>query len=568
MANKEFPRQFVEARDTLSEWSRIAPYFEDLKSRALDTPQQMNGWLVDWSELAACIDEVGQRRYVNMTCHTDDPECKKAYLDFVENIDPKCKPMWHVLNKRYMASPAAQSLPRRRFEVFDRCIRNAVELYNDENVSLQVEEARLEQNYQETMAAMTVTYEGREQTLQQLSKYLERTERGVRQEVWELSINRRLQDAQRLELLFDKLFKLRHQMALNAGFDEYRAYVFRLKERFDYTPEDCLRFHDAIERTCVPLLRAQHASRKGRLRVEALRPWDLSVDTRGRPPLKPFAESEELVRNCTAIFDHIDPGLGDQFRDMAARGDLDLDSRKGKTPGGYQSTFQEARRPFIFMNAVGLERDVRTLLHECGHAFHALACRDEPLVHYRSAPVEFSEVASMAMELMAFDHLDVFYCSEDLERAQRNQLQSIVSILPWVATVDAFQHWMYTHPQHTPEQRRDQWLSLHQRFGGLEDFSGYERALECSWHRQLHLFEAPFYYVEYGIAQLGALQLWQNARRSRGQALGDYHRALALGGSRKLPELFEAANIRFDFSIETIGPLMDTVQDALSKLGE
>jgi len=563
MPDTEFPRQFVKSSASLSDWSEIEPYFGDLTSRDIDTPEAMNAWLVDWSELVACIDEVGQRRYVDMTCDTDNADYKNSYLEFVEEIDPKCKPLWHAVNRKYIESDATRTLPGKRFEVFDRQIRNSVELFNDKNVLLQVEEAKLEQNYQETMAAMTVTYDGREQTLQQLGKYLERTERSVRQEVWELSVNRRLEDADALNSIFDKLFKLRHKMATNAGFDDFRAYSFRSKERFDYTPEDCLAFHDAIESTCVPLLREQNKSRSRRLKTEALRPWDLSVDPDGLPPLKPFSDSGDLINNCFDVFDRIDPDLGDQFRDMAARGHLDLDSRKGKAPGGYQCTLQEARRPFIFMNAVGLERDVRTLLHESGHAFHALACRNEPLAHYRSAPIEFCEVASMAMELIAFDHLDVFYSGEDLYRARRNQLEGIISIFPWVATVDAFQHWMYTHPEHTPEQRRDEWLSLHQRFGGLEDYSGYERALECSWHRQLHLFEVPFYYVEYGIAQLGALQVWQNARENLGKALTDYRNALALGGSRKLPELFEAANIKFDFSIDTIGPLMETIQETL-----
>lgn len=568
MSNRAFPRHFVLADDALSEWSQINPYMTDLAARPVTTPEELNQWLLDWSELAACIDEVGTDRYVRMTCQTDDAERKRMYLDYVENIEPRCKPRWHALRKKYVETPHRRDLPRRRFEVFDRGAANAVELFREENVALQVEEARLEQRYQEITGAMTVTYDGAERTLQQLAPYLERPQRETRQEVWTLMSQRRLRDADTLADLFGELFRLRHKMAVNAGLPDFRAYAFKAKERFDYTPDDCLAFHDAVEKRCVPLLRAQHDQRKERLALDMLRPWDLAVDVTGRPPLKPFESSEELIRKCAAVFDRIDPDLSEQFREMAAARDLDLDSRKGKAPGGYQSTFQESRRPFIFMNAVGIQRDVRTLLHECGHAFHALSSRDEPLVHYRSAPIEFAEVASMGMELLALDHLDVFYDgeSEDLDRAKRQQLEGIVSILPWVATIDAFQHWMYTHPDHTPEARRDRWLQLHERFGGLEDYSGHEETLERGWQRQLHLFLAPFYYIEYGIAQIGALQVWRNARSNRGRALADYRKALALGGSRPLPELYAAANIRFDFSVETLSPLMDDLEAELASL--
>lgn len=566
MLRSEFPRQFVRPDDTLCEWSRIEPYFRLLQDSVIDTPERLNEWLVDCSELAACIDEIGKERYVRMTCQTDDPQRKQAYLDFVENIEPKCKPMWHALDKKYAACPAAGDLPAKRFEVFNRSVKTRVELYRDENVKLEVEQAKLEQRYQEVSAAMTATFDGKEQTLEQLASYLERTDRAVRQEVWKLSVNRRLRDVQTLEDIFDELFKLRHRMALNAGLPDFRAYAFKAKERFDYTPEDCLAFHEAIEKECVPLLRAEHAARRQKLGVETLRPWDLAVDVKGRGPLNPFDTSEQLVDKCAVLFGRLDPALGEQFREMAGRGDLELESRKGKAPGAYQSTFHESRRPFIFMNAVGMHRDVRTLLHEGGHAFHTIACRHDPLMHYRSAPIEFAEVASMGMEMLAYHHFDVFYSGEDLDRARRRQLEGIVTILPWIATIDAFQHWMYTHPEHSRDDRRRQWLELYERFGGLEEYSGYENVLAHGWQRQLHLFEVPFYFIEYGIAQLGALQLWHNASKQRGRAVADYRQALVLGGSRPLPELFQAANIKFDFSIETLGPLMHAVQEELRSL--
>ncbi len=568
MTQGEFPRQFVRAGEQLSDWSRIEPYFQLLQNTRIDTPEKLNEWLLDASELAACIDELATERYVRMTCQTNDAERKQAYLDFVENIEPKCKPQWHALDIKYVDTPAAAQMPARRFEVFNRSVRNRVDLYREENIQLEIEEAKLEQHYQEISGAMTAEYEGREQTLQQLAAYLERPQRDVRREVWELSTNRRLEDLDKLEDVFDELFRLRHQMARNAGLPDFRAYAFKAKERFDYTPDDCLAFHDAVEKACVPLLRTEHERRKNVMALDPLRPWDLAADPKGRPPLKPFEAVSELLEKCAVVFDRVHPELGEQFRSMVQRGDLDLESRKGKAPGGYQSTFHESRRPFIFMNAVGMHRDVRTLIHEGGHAFHTLACRHDPLIRYRSAPTEFAEVASMGMELLARDHFDVFYEGDELNRARRNQLEGIVNVLPWIATIDAFQHWMYTHPDHTREQRREQWLALHERFGGIEDYGDYEKALAYSWHRQLHLFEVPFYYIEYGIAQLGALQVWRNARKNRGRAVTAYRKALTLGGSRPLPELFETAGIRFDFSIETLGPLMDLIRHELDELND
>ncbi len=568
MSNAEYKRQYVKPGQTLSEWESIEPYCAHLRSANVQTPPQLNEWLLDWSELSACVDEEGTDRYVKMTCQTDSEERKKAFLDFVENVEPKCKPVWHELNRKYVEMRGRVSLPAERFDVFDRSVKSKVGLFRDENVKLQVEESKLEQQYQEVTGAMTVTHEGTEQTLQQVSTHLEKTDRAVREEVWGLVTTRRLTDADRLEKIFDDLFALRHRIALNTDNSDFLGYVFEAKERFDYSAADCVAFHEAVEKACVPLMRAEQERRKELLGVERLRPWDLAVDPKGRSPLTPFGDPKELVEKCGRIFDRLDADLAEQFRDMANDGWLDLESRKGKAPGGYQSTYHEQRRPFIFMNAVGLQRDVRTLIHEAGHAFHAFASRDEPLIHYRSAPMEFSEVASMGMEMFAYEYFDEFYSGEELVRAKRQQLEGIVSLFPWVATIDAFQHWMYTHPEHTREERRATWLSLLERFGGIEDWSGFEEARGRSWQRQLHLFEVPFYYIEYGIAQLGALQLWLNAKKDLPGTLRLYREAMALGGSRPLPDLFEAAGIRFDFSTETLAPLMEAVQAELATLAE
>jgi oligoendopeptidase F len=439
-------------------------------------------------------------------------------------------------------------------------------LYRDENVPLLTEQTKLAQEYQQTCGAMTVEFDGQERTMQQMAVYAEEVDRGLRQRAWEAATARRLQDRERIEDLFDALFELRAKMAANADLTDFRAYAFRAYQRFDYTPEDCLRFHDAIERTAVPAAREMNARRRRNLGVGTLRPWDLAVDEKGRERLKPFDTVEELCSACGQVFERIDPELGGQFREMKKNGYLDLGSRKGKAPGGYQSTYDESRHPFIFMNAVGLHGDVRTLLHEGGHSFHAYATREEPLLEYRSSPIEFAEVASMAMELLALEHYDVIYAGEDLARARREQLEHIIKFFPWMAIIDGFQHWLYTHPDHDRDERRARWLELHDQFGTDVEFSGHEEARAYLWQRQLHLFEVPFYYVEYGIAQLGALQVWLNARRDRAGAVSQYRQALSLGGSRPLPELFEAAGARLDFSYETIAPLIEAVQEDLAGL--
>jgi oligoendopeptidase F len=450
--------------------------------------------------------------------------------------------------------------------VFDRDTRLHVELFRPENVPLETEEAKLSQQYQKLSGAMTVTFRGEERTLVQMGKYQEETDRGLRQEAWELVADRRLQERDNFEELYDQLIRVRQQIARNAGFGNYRDYAFRKLGRFDYTPADCERFHEAVETEVMPAIRELQAERRRLLGVTTLRPWDIAVDPLSRPPLRPFEEVDQMVARTQEIFNRLDEELAGGFQRMRDLRLLDLANRKGKAPGGYQSTLAESRVPFIFMNAVGLQRDVETILHEAGHAFHALATRDEDLYAYRSAPIEFCEVASMSMELLGNEHLERFYAGPEANRARRTHLENILTILAWIATVDAFQHWVYTHPGHGHEERTAAWMALMDRFGGDVDWAGQEEARRYLWHRQLHIFIHAFYYIEYGIAQLGALQVWANSKREKAGALTAYKRALALGGSRPLPQLFAAAGCQFEFSRKTVAPLVRLVRDELARL--
>jgi oligoendopeptidase F len=399
-----------------------------------------------------------------------------------------------------------------------------------------------------------------------MGRYLEEPDRALRQEAWELVANRRLQEAEKFEEIFEQLVKLREQIARNAGYGNYRDYAFRKLGRFDYTPEDCEKFHAAVEAEVMPMVAELQAERRRQLGVETVCPWDLAVDPLNRPPLQPFDQVDQMVSRTQEVFARLDGDLAAGFQRMQELRLLDLANRKGKAPGGYQSTLAEARVPFIFMNAVGLQRDVETILHESGHAFHALATRDEDLYAYRNAPIEFCEVASMSMELLGNEFLERFYAVPEANRARRTHLEGIVNILPWIATVDAFQHWIYTHPGHTRAERSAAWLALMARFGGEVDWRGHEAVRANLWHRQLHIFIHAFYYIEYGIAQLGALQVWANSKRDKAKALNDYKRSLELGGSRPLPELFAAAGCKFEFSRQTMAPLVKLVRDELAKL--
>lgn len=564
---EEFPRSFTLAVSDFGDWRQIEPLFKNLDERAggLESAEQIEAWLTDMSELGAALDEEYTRRYIDMTCHTEDADIEKSYLEYLENIHPKTKPWWDKLNRAYLACPLRGKLNPARYQVFDRTTENEVNLFREENVPLETENSKLSQQYQKVCGAMMVTFRGEEKTLQQMAIHMEDPDRAVREEAWRLVSDRRLADRDAIDELFEKMIELRTRMARNAGFENYRDYQHQAYNRFDYKPADCELFHEAVAKHVVPLMRGLRNERVEKLKQDRLRPWDLAVDAESKPPLRPFEKTEALEEGCEKIFDRIDPWLGEQFRQMRRLGLLDLESRKGKAPGGYQSTLEEIRYPFIFMNAAGTDRDLYTLLHEGGHAFHAFAARDEPLVFYRHAPIEFCEVASMTMELFAYDYLASIYADEgDARRSKRQHTEKLIDIFPWIAQIDAFQHWIYTHPGHSREEREAVWLDLDKRFSPGIDWSGLEDVHRSLWHRQLHLFQCPFYYIEYGIAQLGALQIWLKSKEDFAGAVRGYQAGLALGGSRPLPELFAAAGARFDFGEATVQPIMAAVERELA----
>ena len=562
------PRQFVPSNINIGNWTTLEPLFKQLEEqiKTASSAEKLELFILNWEELSAAVSEEGSKRYIAMTCQTEDKDAEKAYLDFVEKIEPEEKKCNFLLAKKLIQHPNLKELKNQRYEVFIRDTALQVELFRSENVSLETKTAKLGQQYQKTIGGLTVQFEGKEQTLIQMSRHLEEPERKHRQKAWELVANRRLEEAEKIDVYINDLAEIRNQMSENAGFPNYRDFAHQRLGRFDYSPDDCISFQEAIEEEMVPLLRELQDERLQALGINELKPWDTATDPKGRPPLKPFEKVSDLVARSQAIFNQVDGNLADWFQTMQDLGLLDLANRKGKAPGGYQCSLDESRLPFIFMNSVGVQRDVETLLHEAGHAFHAMASQNEPLHSYRHAPIEFCEVASMAMELLGSEFLEEFYNEEEARRARIAHLEGIVFVFPWIATVDAFQHWLYLNPNHSIEERDKAWSNLIDRFGGNVDWTNYESAKAKLWHKQLHIFLHPFYYIEYGIAQLGALQVWANSKNNSSKALADYKAALALGGSRPLPKLFEHCNIRFDLSRNTVAPMADLLRKELNNL--
>ncbi len=564
-------RRFLPENFKLTQWDQLKPYFEDLLSRKISTVEELKKWFLDRSELESIISEDLAWRYIRMTCYTDNAAYARHYQDFVQNIQPQIAPESDKLNRKAAASEFLDEVAKLEgYDIMVRNLRKEIEIFREENIPLFTEISTETQKYAQISGAMTVEVDGKTLTLQQAAVFLMSPDRQLREDVYRKINTRRLQDKDTLDALFSKLIRLRHQVAVNAGFKNFRDYMFTALGRFDYTPQDCFDFHDAIAHEVVPLLNQFAAERKERLGVEVLRPWDKSVDPEGRDALKPFSTGAELTEKTIRVFKNLDTYLGQCLSIMKAMGHLDLESRIGKAPGGYNYPLAEIGVPFIFMNATSTLRDMVTIMHEGGHAIHNFLTRDLELNDFKSTPSEIAELASMSMELISMDHWGIFFEDPaELDRAKREHLEDIIETLPWVATIDKFQHWIYENPDHTPEARKEEWNRIFEQFTDTQtDWSGLEEARDFLWQKQLHLYEVPFYYIEYAMAQLGAIAVWRNFRRDPQAGLAGYQNALKLGYMRTIPQVYEAADIRFDFSRGYIRELMGFVRNELGQLSD
>ena len=548
--------------------AQVTSLFQSLLTAEVEpSPAALRSWILKWSELESVLAEVSSRRYVAMTLNTQDEAAAKAYGDFVENIEPISNEYDDKLNKKLVAHPSFNDL-KGEFGVWFKSVQVSLDLFDPRNIPLSTEETKAIQDYQKITGGMSVEFDGSVKTLQQVGAYLERTDRDLREKAWRTIWERRLQDKKPLDDAFDRLFQIRNKIAKNARCKDYIDYIFLAKRRFDYTPDDCKAFHESIEKLVLPLQREMYKRRAQKMGLERLRPWDLDVDPLSRPPLKPYTTGDELIEKVAQIFESVHPQAGKWSREMQAKKLIDPDSRLGKAPGGYQIGFDESRLPFIFMNSAATDRDIYTLLHESGHSFHQFALANQPIFPYRDVPAEFAEVASMSMELIGTSNLKPFYGDdkESIERSVLGELADVVWLFPWVASIDSFQHRLYEYPEHTAEDRSDIWDEIMSRYDAGVDYSGLEAVRRNLWQKQLHLFECPFYYIEYGIAQLGALQVWANFKKEGPAAIDKLFKAESLGYSVPIPEMFRTAGIKFDFTPKTIEPLVQTVWDEMSKM--
>jgi oligoendopeptidase F len=545
-------------------WEDLVPYFDDLAERPLDE-DTIEGWLQTWSTLEELVTEAAALAMIAYTIDTSDPEKEADHLRFSTEVLPKMEERSVELARRlvesgYRGNDLDTTLAR---------FRTSIEIFREANVPIFSQLERLSAEYQRITGSMTVEWEGEERPLPQLQPYLKSPDRSVRERAFRAAASPYVEQRPALASLFDRMYELRQQAARNAGFANFRDYIFPAKFRFDYSPADCERFHDAVEQTVAPAVERMLAVRRRRLSLDQLRPWDLAVDPYRKSPLRPFSTTEEFVNRARDVFERVDPVLGAEFQTMIRERLLDLDSRKGKAPGGYCETLHHRGRPFIFMNAVGLVDDVMTLLHEAGHAFHAFAAHPQPLIWQRHPGSEAAELASMSMELLAGPHLaqPVGYFTEDDHRsAWLEHLEDILLSLAHIASVDAFQTWIYTSGEGGDAAARDAaWLRIRQRFERGVDWSGLERQRVARWYRQLHIFMYPFYYIEYGLAQIGALQVWRNSRRDHARAVAHYRGALALGAVRGLPEVYRAAGAELTFDAARIGELVQLVESEIER---
>jgi len=562
-------RTFVANDLNIDSWEAIESYYLDLLNRELNSQEAFTKWLADLSEMEAILEENVAWRYIRMTIDTKNEDLSKAYTFFVTEIHPKIAPLEDQLNRKLNESEYTEALKSESaYAILFRRIETSLKLFREKNILIQSELAEESQKFGALSAAQSIEHDGEKMTMQKAALFLKETDENLRKEIFDKMVVRRAEDIDKFDDLFDSLLQKRHQIAVNAGFDNFRDYKLQSMGRFDYSVQDCRDFHQSVKSAIVPIVKSIQQERLNLLNKEQFKPWDLDVDPEGKAPLKPFETGDDLLNGSIEIFDTIDPYFGDCLRTMSEMGHLDLESKDGKSPGGYNYPLYEIGVPFIFMNAVGSHRDLVTMVHEGGHAVHSFLSRDLPLTGFKNLPSEVAELASMSMELLTMDHWDRFYPNpSDLNRAKKEQLETILKLLPWIAQVDEFQHWLYENFEHTKEERSAKWVSLSKEYGtGLTDWSGYETVQASSWQRQLHIFEVPFYYIEYGIAQLGALGVWKNSLNHKSAAIADYKEALRLGYTKSIPEIYETAGVKFDFTEQHIQTLAGFVQVELEKL--
>jgi len=559
---------FITEEFDIQNFNSIKPYLESLENRMLLSVNDLELWMKDKSTLEEKIIEGQAWLFINMQRKTNNDSYKSLFENFNVNVLPKVKPYAQRLNQKFIQCTFAEQLDEKENFIYKRAVKNSVEIYNEANNNLKATESLKSSEYGKISGAMFVEMEGKELTIQQANAYLEYTNRDLRKEAFEKIIDQKMQAVDQLNILYDDLIQLRHKIAKNAGCDNFRDYAFKMLGRFDYTPEDCFQFHDSIKKVVLPFIDEIEKERKTKLGYETLKPYDLSVDTSNQAPLKPHQNENDLINKTIAVLNKVEEGFGNYLKEMHKKDFLDLDSRKNKAPGGFLYPLPVSNVPFIFMNSAGTLRDLVTMIHEAGHAIHSFLSAHIPLNLLKDVPSEVAEYASMTMELLTMDYWDIFFENEnDLKRAKATHLEKIISTFPWMALVDRFQHWVYTNPNHTHQQRADKWLEMQADLSTKNvDYKGYESFAATKWQNQLHLYEVPFYYIEYAMAQLGAIATYKQYKSNPKQAIENYKSFLTLGYTKPIGEIYKAADIEFNFNENYVGELINFVYEEYEKV--
>ena len=564
---KKPKRKFVPENLNIDAWKKIEPLFEDLKTREILSLEDLENWMLDRSELEAVLEEDMAWRYIKMNIDTNNNDLKNSFHFWIKEISPNMAPYSQQLNLKLIESPYLNELDNTKYRIYLRKVKKSIEIYREENIPLFTKMEEKQQEYGAICAKMSIDFKGKSLTMQEANQLLKNTNRDEREEAYSKISSRRMEDSEKLDKLYDDLIEIRQNIAKNAGFENYRDYMFSAMGRFDYTATDCYQFHDAIQHEIVPIITLFEEKRKEKLDLIEYKPWDTQVDADNQSALNPFENDKDLIKKSINCLNKTRPFFGECIRVMNEMKHLDLKSKEGKAPGGFMYPLYEIGVPFIYMNAVGSQRDVVTMIHEAGHAVHSFLCRNLEMTEFKSTPSEVAELASMSMELLSMRNWDSYYKNnEDLIRAKKEQLKKVLSGLPWIAAIDKFQHWIYT-TEHNSESRKKKWNQISQELGNqVINWNGQEDMLANQWQTQLHLYTVPFYYIEYGMAQLGAIAIWREYILHGEKAIDKYIEALKLGYTKSISEIYETAGIKFNFSIEYVKELAEFIKSELEKL--
>lgn len=549
-------------------WNDLKPYADILSGYEPSSVEDYGRWIENWFEFGLVVAEEYHWRYIRQSQNTADPDAKKRYNEYFSGIENQVTLLNNQLEKKALSSPYLYQFEAKGFDIIKRAWQSNNDLFVESNVELQSQSDIKANEYNAIRGPMVVILDNEALTLQQAATRLEWPQREKREEAWLATRNKMYESKDAFDAVMDSLIKIRHQIALNAGFENYRDYMFKKLQRFDYGTKEAFDYHEAVEKKVVPLLTKIYTKQKETLGLDKLRPWDTDCDPYNRQEIKAFDNTDEFIEKMEQSAHAIDPDFGRTISDMKKNNMFDVDSRPNKTSGAYNASMPISRTSFMSGNFTGVVHDLVTGVHEGGHAWHAYLMMDLSLTGNEGVPMEMAELASMSMELISHDQWHRFMPDEEeCNRAKLKHYQDILYVMVLVAKMDSFQHALYENPAMTPAQRHEAFKKVEERYDtGCIDYSGLEHLRNAYWHNQRHLFGMPFYMLEYGFAQTGALGINKNYDENPDLALQQYKKALSSGYQIILPELYKTAGVEFDFGVNKLDELMAYLEPKIEGL--